>query len=586
VETRPLATTDRLAVGHTVIGLLVAALPTLALVALIHDLLPAHPSRWVSQALALSILVAMTMTIGRAAAAGIARDTGARRAGAILAGSLPVTLIAAWTPLQLLRADVPSTARLAWMLGEEDNAQIVGVAREVLVTGPAGQGLAETYGTGFVVGAITLLRVLGSTLLDLDPRLAAIAVFTLSVGIAILVLGVAVLLVLLLAPSATPRHGLLELPPLALTCAAVTAIALGVAVVVPMRTGFLTFVWSLAWLSLGTAVLLIPARGAWDRIALTVHTLACALLVVRSWPFVIVGSLVTIAICARWLPWRRLRGRIVHGRGLIVATAGGLAVATGAAFYLRDSLFGEVLSYGRAALTIVASGIEFDRVILTAVLVALAILLLQLIRAHQVDRIPTLTVLGPVGAVGASWIGLNMLALLLTGGELNYAGWKLVYAFVALGAVLALPAVARFLLGRSTITAVGVTIVSVAILLASPTALEIREWGARLAPAEPPHAVAVIEAIEATSPDVAIRCRPALGTPVTSGSRLAAYFCVRWVEDAFNEDRSRGLRFEYFNAQGDTFDPIIEAATQAGEYGLLSRILQLGPGWFGWDGVS
>jgi hypothetical protein len=67
---------------------------------------------------------------------------------------------------------------------------------------------------------------------------------------------------------------------------------------------------------------------------------------------------------------------------------------------------------------------------------------------------------------------------------------------------------------------------------------------------------------------------------------MAAYFCVRWVEDAFNEDRSRGYRFDYLFAEGPTFDPIIEEATVSGHYGLLTRILPLGPGWFGWDGDS
>lgn len=585
MESSDRATSSRWSFARAALAVPVAALPTLALVALVHDLLPLHPNAWVSRMLAVGILAAMTVTLGRAAVAAITRDTGVLQAGAIVAGGLPVTLVAAWAPLRLLRADVPSTARLAWMLGEEDNAQIVGVAREVLTSGPSGQGLAETYGTGFVVGAITTLRVLGSTLLELDPRLAAIAVFTLSVGIAILVIGACVLLVLLLTPSVATRRRLLSLPSLAVTSAALTAIALGVAVVVPMRTGFLTFVWSLAWLSLGTAVLLIPVHRTSDRIALTVHTFACALLVVRSWPFVIVGSIVTIAICARWLPWRRLRGLITQPRGLAITATVGLTVAVGAAFYLRDSLFGEVLSYGRAALTIVASGIEFDRMILTAVLAALAALLLGVLLLRRSEQVALLTVLGPVGAVGVSWLGLNVIAALLTGGELNYAGWKLVYAFVALGTILALPATAR-LLSRSTVASVGVAVVSVVILLTSSTALEIREWGARLAPSEPPHAVAVIAAIESTTPDVAIRCRPALGTQVTSGSRLAAYFCVRWVEDAFNEDRIRGSRFEYFNAEGDTFDPIIEAATAAGQYGLLSRILPLGPGWFGWDGAS
>jgi hypothetical protein len=560
-----------------------AAAPSLAVISLIHDLIPVHPPRWTSQALSVIVFAALIWTVGRAAMSTVRQHTHPYQGSVLALGSLSVTVLAAWAPLRLLRPDASSASRLAWILGEEDNAQVVGIAREVIIHGPAGQGLADQYGTGFVVSAITLLRATGSQLLDLDPRLAAISVFTMSVGVAVVVLGCSLLNVLLLFPGAAREPRLLELPFVLLTSASLTAIAIGISLVVPMRTGFLTFVWSLAWLALGASILLVKPRGTLDRIALTVHAFACALLVIRSWPFVLAGVAVTLALSARWIPRPRLDLGALATRHLVGSVAVGGAAITAAVLSLRGSALEEVLAYGREALTLVASEIAFDRVALSVVLIATTVLLVS---ARHSGRAAGLVLGGTVSAIGASWLALNGLAQAVTGGELNYAGWKLLYAFVAIGSLLALPAATRLLADRSPVHRVLAAGAVTAVLFLSSTALEVREWSSRTAPSEPPHALAVVEAIESTSLDIAIRCRPQPGTPVTESSRMAAYFCVRWVEDAFNEDRRGGSRFDYFFATDVTFDPIIEKATEEGLYGVLTRVLPLGPGWYSWDGIS
>ncbi|MGA1078398.1 MAG: hypothetical protein ACO3VG_05440, partial [Nitriliruptoraceae bacterium] len=99
------------------------------------------------------------------------------------------------------------------------------------------------------------------------------------------------------------------------------------------------------------------------------------------------------------------------------------------------------------------------------------------------------------------------------------------------------------------------------------------------------HALAMVEAIERTTPDLPVRCRPARGTVVTDTSRWAAYFCVRWVEDALNDDRRSAFRDRLLFAPEGTFDPIVAEAEAEGLYGF-AYVMPLGPGWFGWDGRS
>jgi hypothetical protein len=130
--------------------------------------------------------------------------------------------------------------------------------------------------------------------------------------------------------------------------------------------------------------------------------------------------------------------------------------------------------------------------------------------------------------------------------------------------------------------------VSVGVLLTvaltgSSTVAFSREWDDRLAPNEPAYAVNVVRTIEQTSIDVPIRCLPRPGTGVSATSQWAAYFCIRWMEDAFNVDRFDGFRFSFLGAEGPTFEEEVAEALLSGRYDF-ARVLQLEAGWFGWQG--
>jgi hypothetical protein len=181
-----------------------------------------------------------------------------------------------------------------------------------------------------------------------------------------------------------------------------------------------------------------------------------------------------------------------------------------------------------------------------------------------------------------------LLALLLTDGELNYAGWKLFYATVSVAAVVGFAA----LIGSSVpdwswTPGVARTIVGAELLTSSVTVETSREWWERTSPRTPPHAIAAIDAVRASSVDLPIRCTPHPGTAATDGARWAAYYCVRWMEDAFNESRFHGHRFTFL----DTTDPTLEEVVRLAREQDPSRYtfaypMTVGPGWFGWDGVS
>ncbi len=93
----------------------------------------------------------------------------------------------------------------------------------------------------------------------------------------------------------------------------------------------------------------------------------------------------------------------------------------------------------------------------------------------------------------------------------------------------------------------------------------------------------MVQAIEQTSPDLPLRCLPRPGTNATPGARWAAYFCVRWVEDAFNQDRFHGHGFDFLDVEGPDFGPVLALARESGRYDF-ARIVPLERGWFGWDG--
>lgn len=573
------------AAGRWALAAVVAAVLTVPLVALGHDLAPAHPPAGASIALTVAVALIL-LRAGRALADLVAARAGLRRAAAVLGGAALGSVPVVGPLLELLRAPTAPVAQLAWTLGEEDNAQIIGLAREVITDGPGGGVLADQYGTGFIVLATTLMRMIGSPDPALDPRLLAIHAFTLSTLLAVVVIAAAVAMAVLGGLDATRRPRPLGLVGLAVAVTGATLAALAVAVVLPMRTGFLTFVWGIAWIGLGAALVPLLARGPSPVpvLAGTLHVTATTLLAVQSWPFLGATAVPALLVVASLLPLRSTL-RAVR-RHPVLAAASALAAVTTAVAFLLDSALGEVLSYGLEALTITASDIALDARLGTATALAAAGTAAMALRRGWR---PALAVAGPAVVGWASWLALEAAAQVLTGGELNYGGAKLLYGVVAVAAVTAVPPLLTAWSGRgprrTALPAVAAGVTGL-LLAASTTVATIVDWEDRLAPAAAPHAVAMIEAIERTTPELPVRCRPTPGTVVTPASRWAAYFCVRWVEDALNgADRSRGYRGDYLEAPDGTFDAIVAEATAAGHYGF-AYVMPLGPGWFGWDGRS
>jgi hypothetical protein len=577
----------------TVFGLV----PAVSVTTLLHDSLPAAPTPLLSRVLLLLSWVIGTATLGRLAARHIEEHVGWRRAAGVWAGVGAVTTYFAFPLIRLLLPSTPVVARLAWTLGEEDNAHIMGIAREVLVNGPSAGQLATEIGTGFVTLAIAVLRTAGWAVGD--PRLAAITVFTLSALGAVLVLGLSLAVLQTVLASSRRPPTIVSVALLTLGAAIATYIGLSVAVTLPMRTGFISFVWAMAWLALGVApTALLATSHTWiERSAVLLHVVACVLMLISSWTFLIGGFAAVLLVTAGWVPWRGL-ARVLRRRWLPTVAGIGVVLALLVPYFER-SLIRQVLILGRDALTTMASGIVFDRFILWLVIGALvagpAILLARAGQGSSAERSTvassrvglTLLAFGPTVGVGLSWIGIWLLAQVLTGGELNYAGWKLAYGFVAMGALLAVGA----LTAVSTDAPVPLRLVVVAslavTLVMSDTVATTRTWYERTAISEPPHAVTVVTALESGSPDLPIRCLPQPGTRATPSARMAAYYCARWVEDAFNEDRFHGHRFTFLETPEDSFDEAVRIALERdpSRY-TFAYPMTTGPGWFGWDGVS
>jgi hypothetical protein len=596
-------TLRRAFIGVLVFGIALA--PTLATMALLHDILPVHLPSVLSWLLAAAVGGLSCVLLGRPLASRIDASIGLRRASALTAGVALGVAHAALAPARLLRDGLGPVPQLAWILGEEDNAQIVGVAREIISLGPSGGDLATQYGTGFMVLPTLLQRLVPSLAPEVDPRLQAVTAFTLSVALATFVLGIAMLLLAMLMSRSGGRPSPATLLITMIMSLGSTVAALAIAVVLPMRTGFLTLVWSIAWVALmaamsAAATHALPSAARWFIAA---QVVVLTLLVLRSWPFLLAATLPSIALLLRPLPWPTLR-RSLRRRWYVAVV---VAFGTGAVLlpYVLDSAVGEVLSYGREALTVGGSGIFADRpaVIGIAAVVLLAGLVLLLpargpsgssdtgarrsaVGAHRIER--GAIALGIPLAVWLSWVALKVAAALLTGGELNYAGWKLFYAAVAVGAVVALPSLTGAVgpVTPRTLRVVAPLAVG-SLLLFSATVQTTLEWWERTAPRTPPHAVAAIDAVRASSVDLPIRCMPQPGAAATEGARWAAYYCVRWVEDAFNEDRFHGHRFTFLETPGDSFDEAVRTALEEdGDRYRFAYPMTTGPGWFGWDGVS
>ena len=541
-----------------------------------------------------------TGTFGRAVVGSALRRGALRDVLLRMAAVLTVALGAAGALIRHLLPSATTVERLAWILGEEDNAQIVGIAREVLTEGPRGAGLADQFGTAFVNLPLLLGRLVGGVPGGPDVRLQAIGVFTVSTLVIILLAGWAIAVL-----AGLPHHvhggvrarrtGLPSSVLGATAAAAATFVSLSLLVVLPMRTGFLTFVWGLTLVLVGAALVAIlpvdASPGA--RLMVVLSLIGLLVLLLSSWPFIAPALAVLLIVPLFWVDWPRI-GRSIRGRPrgsaavLIVSIAG---VAVSGLWFSRWGPAAEVLSYGVDILLAQASGITADAparwaavLTLTA---AVALVLAPLRRARRSSASLAVAIAGPVVGAGVLYVGLEAAAAVLTDGELNYAGIKLLYGIVTLALTLGLVTLtsqaSRFGTFGSLVAAIAVA----AVLGSSATARLGTDWWARTDLGEPQHAQAAIDAIGSTSPDIPIRCLPSPGTVVTDVSRLAAYMCARWMEDAFNPGRFQGGRDELLNADGETFGPTVEAIIEGSpsEY-LFAYRMTMGPGWFGWNGAS
>lgn len=546
----------------------------------VHELLPVFPAVAVSQA-ALGLLWLLgSTTLGGLVVQHVRSTVGWRRASVMAIG----TGIATWGLLApvilLLRPSTPFAVRLAWFLGEEDHAHFMGIAREVLTLGPRAGNLAEEVGTGFVSPVIVGMRAL--RLIEGDPRLTAITVMTASVALLIVMLGAGLLLLQFSAARPVERPTPARLAVLTVASWTAASIGLSVAVALPMQTGFLSFMWGVGWLTVGAALgpLLLSAATTPQRVGLLLHIAASLLMLVRSWSFLI-GGLVPLLMVVLILAWPRLRSA-VRSRWYVGAT---LALASGGVLLVlfQRSLFLHVLEMGREALLVQASHIYYDQLLFRVLIVCFAAgVVISLVHRDRATM-RTLLALGPAAGVGMSWIGLWGVAHLLADGEIRYAGIKLAYGGVAVASLLTLSALVG-LVTREHIVLQGALVGVLLLALTSSSTVGVAaNWTGRIAMHEQPHAVSVISAIEQSSPDLPLRCLPRPGVSVSPGSQWAMYFCVRWIEDAFNADRFDGYRFDFLGAEGPDFTTEIAQARASGRYDF-ARIVPLERGWFGWDG--
>ena len=585
--------------GQVAIRMLVGAAPAVVLVAAIHDLAAVPMSGVTAGAALAGAWTTTARTLGAATARAIEPPEAFRDIAARLVAVTAVTAFVAGSMVRLLLPPATSVERLGWILAEEDNAHVVGVAREVIVNGPRGAELGDQFGTAFMNLPLLLGRVAGglpST--ELDPRLQAVSAFTLSTLVVILLAGLAMALLAALPHHVHRRPGT-PAPTTSVTAlasvgtAAASAIGMSTLVVLPMRTGFLTFVWGLTLVLLGAAsaaVLPADARRR-ERAMLLAFLAALGVLLLSSWPFILPALAGLLLLPLTWVHWSQLRAslRKEPRRWVLAGLATAVLMGAFAVVFTRWGPAAEVLSYGRGILLVQASGIAADDVLRRSALVAAVVALVLVLRGRgrAASAGLAVSVAGPIVGAGVLYGALRLAAEVLTGGELNYSGVKLLYGIVVLAAIVGLLTVlsqsGRWGSLAVSGAAAGVTL----LLLASPTASLITDWGARTAPQAPPHAVAAVAMIDQTTPNLPIRCLPAPGTVITGASQWAAYWCARWMEDAFNEGRFQGHRDELRSAEGETFGPLVEEiiATSPSEY-LFSARMTLGPGWFGWDGRS
>ncbi len=578
---------------RAILAVAIAAGPAAMTIAAIHDVLPWEPPAAVSRLAVFALWSYAAATIGVSV---VTRIQGIPAKREVVTRSLAALSAAAWYAIALARQFLPGAdlvTRLGFAILEEDNAHVIGVAREVATIGPRGGPLADMYGTGSVVLAHLLLRLSGGPLNSElgDPRQTAITTFVISSLAVIILLGSAVWMIAAFTATSFEPTGEHRSQPLILTfLSTLTAswVALAVVIVIPMRTSFLTFVWGIACLALAAAVVLIVPRGAGVdvQVAVALHTLAALIVLVGSWPFVAAGAVPILIILARKadLRWLSSRPRVMGILGVsVVAISMPLLWS-----WSRSGPFAEVISYGRELLTIEASAIEADRpawllllVVISAVAIVVGREFRQGGRSASSGVFLSALVIGPPAALVLLYGGLLTAALILTQGELNYAGDKLRYAIISVGLLLAAPAAAA--LSDRLPQSVSVVLLC-CLVIGATTSTTIRPsetWWDRSRPQRFPQSELVISTLRESDPDIPIRCLPPPDLQVSPLTRRAAYECVRWMEDAFNTDRGHGHRKTFLLSEDADFGPSVSLAlSDENFYSGVTEITMSG-GWAG-----
>lgn len=573
--------------------------PGLVLLGVLNDRAGLEIPTWLNALLLQPAWTAASLSLGVAVSERVEGRHGLLDAwGRIIAIGFTTATVAG-ALLRLLLPSADTAARLAWILGEEDNAQIVGVAREVLVHGPRGAELASDYGTAFITLPMALLNLTGGPLSsEADVRLQAITLFTVSTVAAIIVAGLAMTII-----ASFPRSALLrgrvrsDRPNVGAVllgaggAALASLLVFSLLVVLPMRTGFLTFVWglSLVLLAAGIVAATPPQAGAFARSVLLAHLIGTGVLLLSSWPFIGPALVPLGLVPLTWIRWgalaKSIRAQPVAASSLAVAVIlAGMVTVSGV---LRWGPTANILSFGTDLLTVSGSGIYADERIRSFAFIAIAALaaLIALLARSTEGAVQFIALIGPVIGAGILYVGLRTAAALLTDGSLGYSGVKLFYGLIVLSAALGLLGLSAQAARLGTPALALVFVLLVSVHQASPTATLYQEWWEQTDLRDQANAGATVSSIRSTSVGLPIRCLPSPGTIVTDQTRWAAYFCARWMEDAFNEGRFHGNRFKLLAAEGENFGPTVAEIEASGsaEY-LFAYRMTMGPGWFGWAG--
>jgi hypothetical protein len=246
-----------------------------------------------------------------------------------------------------------------------------------------------------------------------------------------------------------------------------------------------------------------------------------------------------------------------------------------------------VIELGTDLLTIGGSGIFADQPIRRMATILMVIAAVLVLSRRPIPAPVAIAVLGPPLGAGALMLGIRIATDMFTDGTLGYAGVKLSFGVVtlslAIGAIAVISHASR--LGAvGSVLALGLVVLP---LTSSVTAGAHSGWWDRTAQYGSPHAMATEAAIRATNEDLPIRCLPSPGTAITDRTRFAAYFCIRWMEEGFNAGKFRGHAATILNAEGDTYEEIVERilAEDQSNY-LFAYPFTMGQGWFGWTSAD